>query len=428
MNGVEAASVELLAIGFNHDPGTTADALGVRRNAQEFVAAPEWRRGQSVEPGDSVAAYALEATRGRTLTIQVRLRSLDPALRTFEVRAREAPLSPLLQAWLAATLEPLAPWPAYYVAAFQELYRRLVEATAPVLGTVRPRSVTVGPDGQSGFETFELDGPTLWTRGVGVDDVRWQWQFRRDPAGPWTAFAETAHRIYSVLAAPGPPWQSAPHDPANTQLPWTEVLDHACRWARGAHTRDEAAARITRAVYALGPGRVEYGCAIGGLSQYTALAAPFFFCTAFLERLRGGLGNGRYVNCTDCATIVSTFANALGCDLWQSRMGVGVVFPVNAIRTIGGTGGWTVPCSWPGFSMHEVAWEGACTASEEIFDACLEVDDTIDPTRPPHRPLLPANLRFGLAGERLYRDRLATPAGRALCEPQPDSRQRRFVV
>ena len=57
----------------------------------------------------------------------------------------------------------------------------------------------------------------------------------------------------------------------------------------------------------------------------------YFECTQFLDRLRGGPGLGGTVNCTDCAVIVSTFSNALGCDLWQSRMG-SQQFEVNPIR------------------------------------------------------------------------------------------------
>ena len=26
---------------------------------------------------------------------------------------------------------------------------------------------------------------------------------------------------------------------------------------------------------------------------------------------------------------------------------------------------------WPGFSYHEVAWEAACTANDDVYDACL---------------------------------------------------------
>ena len=68
-----------------------------------------------------------------------------------------------------------------------------------------------------------------------------------------------------------------------------------------------------------------------------------FDATHFLERLKGGLGNGIYVNCTDCATITSTFANALGADLWQSRMeppagSLSFGFDLNPMLGIGSAG------------------------------------------------------------------------------------------
>jgi hypothetical protein len=117
---------------------------------------------------------------------------------------------------------------------------------------------------------------------------------------------------------PTGPWQQAPYNAVNKQVPWTEVLDYACSWAAGAMTADDAAGKVTDAVHNLGPGTFRYDCPGGGSPRY---ASPGFDCTAFLDRLRGGAGNGVYVNCSDCATIVSTFANALGADLWQSRMG-----------------------------------------------------------------------------------------------------------
>jgi hypothetical protein len=130
------------------------------------------------------------------------------------------------------------------------------------------------------------------------------------------------------------------------------------------------------------------------------------------------------VNCTDCATITSTFANALGCDLWQSRMGYG--FDLNELLSIG-SNVWQTACGWGGFSYHEVAWEDDCTSDDDVFDACLQVDGDANPTSAPHTPLLPVNLKFGLPGELTYRDRLATVAGRPNCNPQPGTRQRRAI-
>jgi hypothetical protein len=183
---------------------------------------------------------------------------------------------------------------------------------------------------------------------------------------------------------------------------------------------------VTERVYALGPDLLEYGCPVLGVTEY---AAPegYFNCTAFLDRLRGGIGNGRYLNCTDCATIVSTFANSVGCDLSQARMGmVAPFFATNPILAIGSSI-WQPACGIPGFYYHEVAWKGACTADDEIFDACLQVDRDPNPLLAPHSPVIPANMRFGEPGDGAYRDRLATPQARQFCEPQPSTRQRKPV-
>jgi hypothetical protein len=105
-------------------------------------------------------------------------------------------------------------------------------------------------------------------------------------------------------------------------------------------------------------------------------------------------------------------------------------FDLNPIRAIGHTV-WYPGCqnwSGTGFSYHEVAWKGACTANEEVCDACLQVDGDADPTAAPHAPLLPTNIRFGNPGDGQYRDRLATPAGRPNCVPMPGTRQRRPII
>ena len=127
---------------------------------------------------------------------------------------------------------------------------------------------------------------------------------------------------------------------------------------------------------------------------------------------------------------MSTFANLLGCDLWQSRMGAGF-FHLNSMLGIG-SNVWQPCChgidGWAdGFGYHEVAWTGACDSSEFVYDACLEVDGDADPTAAPHTPLLPVHIQFGNPGSLLYRDRLATPADRGNCAPLPGSRARRPV-
>lgn len=406
-------SITLEAIKFNHDPNSaTTDALNIRKNATQFINVPEWRRGISVNPQDSLVAYALQETQGHTITIQAKFKRSNPKIHSAQVRAVDPLLNP--------------PRPRGCLDYIIWLLRLILRALfGNVLGEVKARTVTFLPNGETAFETFELKHVRLWSAGIGIRTTTWQWQYRLHKSDPWTYLATSRHRVYSVLELPKLPWQQTPYNSANTQLPWTDVLDYACRWAFLKGNLDDAAANVTRSVFELGPSVIEYDCPGGGATHYSWGS---FNCTAFLDRLKGGLGNGQYVNCTDCATIVSTFANILGCDLWQSRMQWS--FDLNPILAIG-SNAWYPGCpNWlsPGFSYHEVAWKGACTSNDNVFDGCLEVDGDADPTTAPHTPLLPTNLRFGLPGDGDYRDRLATPAGRPNCEPAPGTRQRRSVI
>jgi hypothetical protein len=417
-------SVELLAIRFNCEPGQPGiTGLNLRRNARELISIPEWTAGGDPDPGQSPAAYATANSWARPVLIQARLARTRPGVDAVQVRAiPDTPLRAQLQGWeslyASHTMSPLSPERlAWY---------RALTSLDHVLGEIEPRWVLFPPSGDSGFLTFVLPGHHLWNVGVGIHAVHWRWQFRFSPAQPWQDFVITRHRIFTVLNLPQTPWQLFPFIPTNTQLPWTDVLEYACLWAAGARTRTAAAEAITRAVFNLGPALIEYGCPIFALTQYALI---YFECSAFLERLSGGYGNGPYVNCTDCATIVSTFANAIGCDLWQSRMGpaMGQFFFTNPIRVIGSSL-WGPPCGIAaGFQYHEVAWAGNCGPGDPVSDACLLVNGNFHPALPPYLPLLPASMPFapGLGG---YRDRLASPGTQFNCIPLPLTRQRRAII
>ena len=271
-------SVLLEAIKFNHDTtSATTDALNIRKNATEFVTVPEWRRGVSVSPEDSPAAYAIRETQGNIITIQAKFRRTDPEIQTIEVRAMDPTASPPAREGCIGIIIRL-------------LWALLRAVAGNVLGEVKARQVAFLATGETNFETFELQRVWLWSARVGVRTTTWQWQFRLQPTNPWTDFATSNHRIYTVLEVPKSPWQQTPYSAANTQLPWTEVLDHACAWSILAGSLDDAAARVTRNVYDLGPTVVEYDCPGGGSTRY---AWPSFNCSALLERLRGGIGHGQ---------------------------------------------------------------------------------------------------------------------------------------
>ncbi len=397
-------SVQLLAIEFNHDPtSATTDALTIRRNATTFVTVPEWQRGVSVNPEDSPAAYALAQVRGHAVTIKAQFRATTP-LTSVQIRALDADVQP--------------PGPSGCLGwILQLLYALLRALFGNVLGEPGARLVTFGAGGVSGFEEFTLQHTRLDKAPVGVYTTRWRWQYRKK-GGPWKDFDTSAHRVYLVLDTPSGPWQQTPYDAANTQLPWTDVLDYACAWARLATSADDAAAKITASVYDLGPGTVTYDCPGGGGSRYSA---GVFNCTAFIERLRGGAGNGQFVNCSDCATFVSSFANAVGCNLVQGVMGYS--FQLNELLAIG-SNVWQTACGWGSFWYHEVAWD-TVGAAGNVWDACLQVDGDADPKTAPHTPLLPVKLRFGNPGDLLYRDRLS-PGGN--CNPLPGTAQQRTVI
>jgi hypothetical protein len=400
--------VLLDAIKFNHDANSaTTDALNIRRNETQFITVPEWQRGINVNPEDSPAAYTLCETRGHKLTIQAKFSVTDSTIQTLEIRAIDTHVRPNLSSSfsLSAIIMCL-------------LHPALLKLTGSVLGEVKEKYVFPS-SGKTDFETFELKNVQIWDVGVGVHDIAWRWQYRLNAADDWKDFAITKHRIYIVLKVPQPPWQQIPFNISNTQLPWTEVLDYACRWAAAAKDADNAAGLVTRHVNDLGFGLFEFD-KCGGSAHYTTTpwqpARGKFDCAAFLNRLRGGQGNGKYVNCTDCATIVSSFANSVGCDL--SQMLIGFFYKLKPHQRIGNTnllrGGE--------FFHHDVAWEGEGKEIDELYDASLQLEVPETNTL-----LLATNLRFGLLGEEFYRFRLVLRECEYKCLPRPELKTRRTI-
>lgn len=421
--------VTLEAIKFNHNENSaSSDALNIVKNYNQPISAPEWRRNACFNAEDSLAAYAIEEIQENTLTIQIQCRTTDPSIHAVEIKAVDPTreyyrrgggcLYWFLTEILGAKVDP--PPPTNY----------------NILGEVKTKRLEFS-DGLSNFETFELENIRInKSTGVGIHKNCWEWLYRNpnlpSPNDNWRWLAtnyanRTYHRIYTTVKNPALPWGQTPG-----REPWTDILEYACRWANGASTDEMAARKITRAVYNLGPDVLEYDCPGGGYSWYSA--GSVFDCTSFIDLLKGGIGMGRYINCSDCATIVSTFANILGCSLWQSRMGhTSHVFYLNPIKSLGANV-WYPGCDpnefpgWGGFfGYHEVAWTGNCLANDHVYDACLAVDGDADPTSQPHTELLPIRMKFGDVGDGDYRDRLAAPGSRSYCNPRPDSRQRRQV-
>lgn len=402
-------AVQVNNISFNHNSNTiNTDAINIRKNFTTPVSVPEWVRGSSVVPEDSPACYAMQETNGNTLTIKVNFSAIGDFDQAY-IRAIDPNKNP----------PPGNPGCAGFIARIIAIFVRAV--TGNVIGEVKETPVNFNNAGNSGDVLMDLVGPSIWTAGVSARTTTWQWQYRLSTSATWIDIDLSKHKIYTIVSAPKTAWSLAP---GNNQNPWTEVLDYACNWAYGSTDVDTAATKVTESIFNLGPSIMTYDCPGGGGTHYSWGS---FNCTKFLELLHGGVGLGIYVNCTDCATINSTFSNILGADLWQSRMQWS--FQLNPILAIG-SNVWQTACGWGGFSYHEVAWKNNCDENDNVFDACLKVDGDANPGVAPHTPLLVADLKFGNCNVLDYRNRLTTNAANGCpnCQPAPGTRQRRAII
>lgn len=377
-------SIALHSVAFRHDgaaAGAGGSAIALRINAFKPVLVPEWVAGRL---HNHPAAYAIDASALTPLSITATFTGTPGAV--CEVTA------------LAAN-------------------------TDSPLGPTGQTLVRIGNDGRGGPVRLPLPWARVVSFGVGAHEQRWAWLQRTPGSSSWSVCGYSAHRIYTLLSTPTLPWVQHPLQPANVQLPWAEVLEWACAWAAGSYDVRSAASAIALALFTRTAGVLQYNCLFGGPTNY---ADPAFDCTSLLERLAGGPGRGPNVNCSDCATIVSTFANALGCSLWQSRMfNLLLPFAINPVRLIGQP--WFGPACGNGyFNYHEVAWDAWCSEADSVYDASLAVQAPAWP-QTPLLALVPTDLRFGWASSGQYRDLLVAPASRLVCQPQPSTRMRRLV-
>lgn len=365
-------------IAFNHDPDLSkTGSFFLRRNETQVVPIPEWRNECCLNPECAPAGYVISQLPDM-MTIKASFRCDVPQVASIRVRALE-----------------------------------ITAAGPSILGAVEARPVTL-QDRHSGLVEFNLPKAKdrITAAGVSVSDVTWQWQFST-ATDPWKDFQTTEHRIYCVAQMPHMPWNPASNNVMDIQVPWTQVLNHACVWAAGLTQQSEIAGAITRSMHQLGQEQmVKYG----GSATYAltdSVGIDRFDCTAFLQLLKGHTGNGQRINCDDCATIVSTFSNILGCNLFQSDMGdEGFIF-INPILLIGHP---TVHRDLI-FFRHAVAWELNCDAAAPMFDACLQVDTDGTPGDRKHNFSLPTDLGFDS-----YRSSLVADGK---CDPQPATKKQR---
>lgn len=350
--------VNVERIHLNHDPTSkTTGAFSIRRNERCDIVRPEWRNRVCVRPEDAPAAYACNRVENINITIQAEFSCMHPGVTKVLVRACDGHLN------------------SDY------------NCEGNVLGTVAETEVRFV--NRMATATLCLENVKLEDTGVGVNDVIWKWQFSEDGQN-WEDITTSRHRIYSVIRMPTAPWEPHSTKITNTQLPWTEVLDFACRIAASTKDLITAARKVTLWANGLGKGILHYDDPGGGWTGFTLDDPPRFDCSEFLLRLNGGQNlQGPAVNCDDCAAIVTSFSNILGCELSEGEISGNFSFNLHPNRKIGRKAVLN-----GAFSRHNVGWLGECTQDDPVFDACLEVDSDPNPAEEPHDWVVPANIVF----------------------------------
>ncbi len=246
----------------------------------------------------------------------------------------------------------------------------------------------VPPEGTNADGSLEVTNAgtvTLVTNGslvpnVGRYDVALDWRFEaRLEGGEWMELpgsVTTTHRFYGTAAAPRFDYSDSLH------VPWVDVVDQVAQWVDGETSDpDEVGSMIVEGVY------FELGLRYDrerGASFYTSYPGRTweganFDLTRFQERV-----NGDVINCSDAASIVSTYANMVGLDfryhILQHRTERG--FDLNYLRAIGGAEFAFAPFTSGrnAFSYHAVTGP----ADGDFFDATLALDGDDDPSSAPH--------------------------------------------
>jgi hypothetical protein len=239
--------------------------------------------------------------------------------------------------------------------------------------------VNVAPGGTATFV-----GPALTTDATRTDrHVQWSWQYRETGTNGWTSIPGayvSEHWLYTIINSPY--WVSGS---SGTQYagPWAEILDYMYQWQSEFAITPSDDAHVVELLIKGFNGQptldhaiesVCYDCPVmggdGGATHYY----DFGLQTVYLSKLLNAHANGKFVNCTDCASNTSVILGMLGIqnvqmDLLGSmtlRAIWGIGCPDYTLDLWSNGGG-----SGHGFSYHHIITRDGGT---DISDACLWVD------------------------------------------------------
>ena len=329
----------------------------------------------------NAVAFPLDTTRGQQLKLHAEF--TGPANGSLLVRA--------------VTIEDLQ---ATLTAVGVDTGKEELTGQIRLLGDVEPTRVDFDKDGNSYVpidrsqpnHPFQESGVIELTieqsniREIRADWQLWQWQFSADGGKTWQNAGGllhegiSVHRIFVTKSAANWPWTSYEETIKTVEgrnfvsrPPQVGLLEWACKWAQGETTEEGIASRITARIFDCG--RFRYGT---GMNNYTSLFdSAYFDCGRFIDRLNGNFGRGPNVNCVDCAHMVISLTNALGCDLQagEIRNPDGSPIDLNPLTLIG----YDKVTDLTTFQFHLIAIRPVAHLQEQylVFDACTKFDMTI---------------------------------------------------
>ncbi len=204
-------------------------------------------------------------------------------------------------------------------------------------------------------------------------------QFEYQDGAEWLpvrGHEESTHTVYALLGESTVMTGRGDEEP---YMAWVAVADAvAAKVAGSSAVENDVLGDVVHLIFEDEGLRYDTAAGASFYTQYPGwdFSGASLDLVAYMDR-----DNGSVVNCSDCASLVSVYANMVGCDIRYNIIGYN--FPLSYIRAIGGDAFSNDPFRTGapgGFSYHAVTSpDGAGT----VFDATLALDADDDPDSAP---------------------------------------------
>lgn len=355
--------IAMVSIAFHHGVPGLIDSIAIRKNAREQWLWPEWFEAT---PKPSPAVYRLSSfvLPGNHPSLVVKLIGAPGLTGTFPVRGV------------------------------------MLTSGSNLLGsTATVQAVFVNGNLVGEFVDVPLPNHRLLGSGMQKTTVAWRWEYQNPETGEWRTMRSTQHTIYTILGSVNLPWRSSDAPSLDYSRPWTDALDFLMPYVQGLQTRDAVMDRLVHTIYE------NLGLVYGGGEFFTTLLGEGSPCQAlYLQEFLTRTPTDNWVDCTDCASLLVTFANILGCNMQLLLLhGEREIYYQTGKMLLIGEREWRLPQSGTKgagyFDYHFVAVPntmGAITnATARIYDACLKFNDANNPWEDaPSNPQLACGTTF----------------------------------